>query len=39
MAYFEKFPKGVYSNDNITSKQVTNIFKRVKIKQKNGYRV
>jgi len=34
MAYFEKFPKGVYSNDNITSKQVTNIFKRVKIRQK-----
>ena len=34
MAYFEKFPKGIYSNDNITSKQVTDIFKRVKIRDK-----
>ena len=34
MAYFEKFPKGMYSNDNITSKLVTDIFKRVKIRNK-----
>jgi len=34
MAYFEKFPKGKYSNDNITYKQVTDMFKRVKIRDK-----
>ena len=34
MAYFENFPKGSYTNDNLTYKQVTDLFRRVKIKEK-----
>jgi len=34
MAYFENFPFINYSNDKITSKQVVDIFRRVKIKSK-----
>ena len=34
MAYFETFPLMNYSNDKITTKQVTDLFRRVKIKEK-----
>ena len=32
--YFETFPLMNYSNDKITTKQVTDLFRRVKIKEK-----
>ena len=34
MSYFDKFPKGNYSTDNVTYKQVTDLFRKIKIKEK-----
>ena len=34
MAYFETFPMINYTNDNLTFKQTTDLFRRVKIKEK-----